>query len=109
MRPRRRQLAASSSPPPPKKKANCRIIKATLAKKLAIVMIITSRFFTWASSWAISPRARRGRACHDAGGGATVAFLGDRPIAKAFGTSVSATATFGLGRSAWMQRRSIIA
>ena len=30
-------------------------------------------------------------------------------MAKAFGTSVSATAIFGLGRSAWMQRRSIIA
>ena len=39
----------------------------------------------------------------------TVAFFGERPIAKAFGTSVSATAIFGLGRSAWMQSRSIIA
>ena len=39
----------------------------------------------------------------------TVALFGERPIAKAFGTSVSATAIFGLGRSAWMQRRSIIA
>ena len=39
----------------------------------------------------------------------TVAFLGERPIANAFGMRVSATATFGLGRSAWMHRRSIIA
>ena len=39
----------------------------------------------------------------------TVAFFCERPMAKAFGTSVSATAIFGLGRSAWMQSRSIIA
>jgi hypothetical protein len=39
----------------------------------------------------------------------TTALFFERPIAKAFGTSVSATAIFGLGRSAWMQRRSIIA
>jgi hypothetical protein len=39
----------------------------------------------------------------------TVALFCERPIAKAFGTEVSATAIFGFGRSAWMQRRSIIA
>ncbi len=37
----------------------------------------------------------------------TVAFFCERPRAKAFGISMSATATFGFGRSAWMQRRSI--
>ena len=39
----------------------------------------------------------------------TVADLGERPSANAFGMRVSATATFGFGRSAWMHRRSIIA
>ena len=39
----------------------------------------------------------------------TVADLGERPSANAFGIRVSATATFGLGRSAWTHRRSIIA
>ena len=39
----------------------------------------------------------------------TVAFFGERPIAKAFGIGVSATATRGFGRSAWTHRRSIIA
>ena len=39
----------------------------------------------------------------------TVALLRARPIANAFGTSVSATAILGFGRSAWMQSRSIIA
>ena len=39
----------------------------------------------------------------------TVALFCERPIANAFGTSVSATAIFGFGRSAWMQSRSIIA
>ena len=36
------------------------------------------------------------------------AFL-ERPIANALGIWVLTTQTFGLGRSAWMQRRSIIA
>ncbi len=39
----------------------------------------------------------------------TVALLGERPMAKALGICVSAIATFGLGRSAWRHRRSIIA
>jgi heat shock protein HtpX len=39
----------------------------------------------------------------------TVAFLGERPSANAFGMRVLATATFGLGRSACTHRRSIIA
>ena len=39
----------------------------------------------------------------------TVADFGERPIANAFGIRVSATATFGFGRSAWMHRRSTIA
>ena len=86
------------------------IIEATLAKKLAMVMIITSRFFTWASSWAITPSSSAGESVFMIPVVAqTVALLGERPIAKAFGTSVSATAILGLGRSAWMQSRSIIA
>ena len=39
----------------------------------------------------------------------TVAFLGERPSANAFGIDVLATATFGFGRSACTHRRSIIA
>jgi hypothetical protein len=39
----------------------------------------------------------------------TVALFGERPMANALGIDVSATATFGFGRSAWMQSRSIIA
>ena len=39
----------------------------------------------------------------------TTALLGERPMANAFGTLVSAIASLGFGRSAWMQRRSIIA
>ena len=39
----------------------------------------------------------------------TVAFFGERPSANAFGIRVSATATFGFGRSAWTHSRSIIA
>ena len=39
----------------------------------------------------------------------TVAFFGERPIANALGIRVSATAIFGLGRSACTHRRSIIA
>ena len=39
----------------------------------------------------------------------TVALFCERPSANALGIAVWATAIFGLGRSAWMQRRSIIA
>ena len=39
----------------------------------------------------------------------TVAFFGERPSANAFGMRVSATATFGFGRSACTHSRSIIA
>ena len=39
----------------------------------------------------------------------TVACFGVRPIANAFGIGVSAIATRGLGRFAWMQSRSISA
>ena len=56
------KLGLSSSPPwpPPKKKPNCRMIAARLAKKLAMVMISTSRCFTWASSCAITPSSSVG-------------------------------------------------
>ena len=37
----------------------------------------------------------------------TVAVLGERPTANALGIGVSAIATFGIGRLAWMQSRSI--
>ena len=86
------------------------IIEATLAKKLATVMISTSRFLMCASSWAMTPSSSAGESvfmmpvvAH------TVALFCDRPSANALGIGVSATAIFGLGRSAWMQSRSIIA
>ncbi len=86
------------------------IIAATLAKKLATVMIRTSRFLMWESSWAMTPSSSAGESvfmipvvAH------TVELFCERPRANALGTSVSATAIFGLGRSAWMHRRSIIA
>ena len=47
-------------PPPPKRKPNCRIIAATEAKNEAIVMIITSRFLTCASSCAMTPSSSAG-------------------------------------------------
>ena len=76
----------------------------------AIVMIITSRFLTCASSCAMTPSSSAGESSFMIPVVAqTVALFCDLPIAKALGISVWATATFGLGRSAWMQRRSIIA
>ena len=103
-------LGFSSSPPPPKKKPNCSMMAARLAKKLAMVMISTSRCLTCESSCAMTPSSSLGErvrmmpvVAH------TVALFCERPRAKAFGISVSATAILGLGRSAWMQSRSIIA
>ena len=81
-----------------------------MAKKPASVITSTSRLATWVSSCAITPSSSAGESSSMIPVVAqTVAFLGERPIANAFGMRVSATATFGLGRSAWMHRRSIIA
>ncbi len=81
-----------------------------MAKKDASVITSTSRLATWESSWAMTPSSSAGESssmmpvvAH------TVAYLGERPSAKALGMRVSATATFGLGRSACTHRRSIIA
>ena len=73
-------------------------------------MINTSRFFTWASSCAMTPSSSAGESRFMIPVVAqTVALFCDLPIANAFGIVVWATAIFGFGRSAWMQRRSIIA
>ena len=86
------------------------MIAARLAKKLAMVMISTSRCFTCDSSCAITPSSSLGDSVRMIPVVAhTVALFWLRPIAKAFGTSVSATAMRGFGRSAWMQSFSIIA
>ena len=104
------KLGFSSSPPPPKKKPNCMIIAAMLAKKLAMVMISTSRCFTCDSSWAITPSSSLGESVRMIPVVAhTVAVFWLRPTANAFGTAMSATAILGFGRSAWMQSFSIIA
>src|SRR5579862_3802298 len=64
-------------------------------------MINTSRFAMCESSWARTPSTSFGSSrfqspvvTH------TVACLGERPVANAFGTGVSMIAIFGFGRSA---------
>jgi hypothetical protein len=86
------------------------ISAAIVAKKLAIVITITSRLMTCVSSWAITPSSSAGssmlsrpRVAH------TVADFCERPSAHALGICDSITATRGFGRSAWMQSRSITA
>jgi hypothetical protein len=81
-----------------------------VAKNEAMVMTITSRFCTCVSSWASTPSSSAGLSrsmipvvAH------TVADRGERPSAKALGIEVWATATRGLGRSAWTHSRSTIA
>ncbi len=78
------------------------------AKKLAIVITITSRFWTWVSSWAITPSSSAGVSSDRIPVVAqTVAVFGERPTANAFGIDWSAIATRGFGMFAWMQSRSI--
>ena len=74
---------------------------------LAIVMTATSRWATWEISWertastsGSSSRRSSPVVTH------TTADLGLRPVANAFGTSVVAIATFGLGMSASAHSRS---
>ncbi len=80
------------------------------AKKLAMVISITSRLRMWVSSWASTASSsgglsRRNRPVVTQ----TVAVLGERPTAKALGIGVSAIARRGIGRFAWMHSRSTIA
>ena len=73
-------------------------------------MISTSRFATCESSCASTPSTSRGSSrCQRPVVTATAAFFGFRPVANAFGTSLSITATLGFGRSAIAASRSTIA
>ena len=82
---------------------------ASVAKKLASVMISTSRLPMCESSCARTPSTSCGSSvCQSPVVTATAAFFGLRPVANAFGIWVSMIATFGLGRSASAQRRSIM-
>ena len=86
------------------------MIDAIEAKKPAIVMISTSRFLMCDELVRHDAlELVRLERVHDPGVAQTTALFFERPIANAFGIAVSATAIFGFGRSAWMQRRSIIA
>ena len=82
---------------------------ASIAKKLATVMISTSRLPMCESSWASTPSISFGsRRFQSPVVTQTAACFGERPVANAFGTGVSMIATFGFGRSAIAQRRSIM-
>ena len=78
---------SSLSPPqPPNQKPSWAISEATVAKKLAIVMIITSWFFTCVSSWASTASSSWGSSvCMSPVVTHTTAFFCERPIANAFG------------------------
>ena len=85
------------------------IIDASVAKKLASVITITSRLITCVSSCAITPSSSAGlEQFEDAGVAHTVVDFFERPIANAFGIDVSIVHTLGLGRSACTHSRSTI-
>ena len=73
-----------------------------------MVITATSRWATWESSWArtASSSGSSSRRIRPAVA-QTTALLGLRPVAKALGTSVSATATLGFFMSAMAQSRSM--
>src|SRR5215217_1056151 len=101
----------SRSPPPniPPQRPMRISSAATIAKKLEMVMIATSRFAMCESSCATTPStsARSSRRQRPSVTATTECF-GFRPVAKAFGTSVGITATRGFGRSAMAHSRSIM-
>ena len=79
---------------------------ATIAKKLARVMMATSRWATWLSSWAMTPSSSSGSSRSSRPWvTATAACLGLRPVANAFGMSVGTIATRGMGSPAVMHSR----
>ncbi len=77
---------------PPKNMAKFASMPMAPASVAVIVMIRVSRFFTWASSCAITPAiSSRLRLCSRPVVAATAAFSGLRPVAKALGWSLSIT------------------
>ncbi len=93
------KITASSTPigpiplsrlrPPPKRNPNCASIEMAPATVAATVIVRMSRFFTCASSCAITPSSSsRSRICRMPVVAATAAFSGLRPVAKAFGCSL---------------------
>ena len=78
--------------------------------ELATVITSTSRWATWDSSWASTPSSSSAVSMPRIPVVTqTTALSGERPVAKALGTDVSAIPTRGLGMSAIVQSRSIIA
>ena len=90
---------------------NTRVISpAMMPRKLAIVITATSRWATWESSWESTASTsgsfnrRRSPVVTQ-----TTACFWSRPVAKAFGMSVWASATRGFGRFAIATSRSMTA
>ena len=86
------------------------ISAAIVAKKLAIVITMTSRLITCVTSCASTPSSSAGSRPRFSRPRVAqiVADFCERPSAQAFGIRASITAIFGLGRSAWMHSRSMI-
>ncbi len=81
-----------SSSPPPKNSANWAMKLIEVPMPAAIDEIKMSRFATCESSWASTPRSSRSsRICRMPFVTATFAFVGLRPVAKAFGCTMSET------------------
>ncbi len=89
----------SRSPP----KMRAKLAKAEIAPAMVAVtvMVRVSRFFTCASSCAMTARtsSRVSKSSRPVVA-QTAAFFGSRPVAKAFGWSEGMIATFGRGRPA---------
>jgi hypothetical protein len=86
---------------PPKNIAKLPSIAMAPAIVAVIVMISVSRFFTCASSCAITPATSSGDSWVSSPVvAATAAFCGLRPVAKALGCGLSMMKTFGIGRLA---------
>ena len=96
-------------PKPPKKNPKRTRIAAIEAKKLAIVITITSRLITCVSSCASTPSSSAGvNSSSRPVVAQIVAVFCERPSAQAFGILALMTATRGFGRSACTQSRSMI-
>ena len=108
-----RAMGFRSPSRPPAKMAPHRATVASMptapAMVAAMVPVSMWRCWMWANSWAMTPSSSRGgRARRIPAVTQTTAFLGLRPVAKAFGCSDGATATTGMGSPARCRSRSTI-
>ena len=100
---------ARPRPPREPKRATLATMARAPASVAATVLVRVSRFFTWDSSWAMTPSSSSSSSCSRIPTvAATAACFGLRPVAKALGVFSGIRYTLGIGSPDFAARRETI-